>query len=127
MEIEIGNVPWTVELVDSPIIHEGKKVRAVCDGDERRIQIDSSLPPATRYHEFFHEFGHAIQFELDIHDAELLGREPLARLVALGFSNLKPFTLARIHIYLTQGIECDDLMMIGEKAVPIIRMDDLPN
>lgn len=125
MRIPVGPLSYELRLVDDPITLDGVRRRAICDGESRHILIDSSLTPDQRIVEFWHEFGHAIKFELDIHDTETLGHEQLARLMGIGMAHVSPFELCRIQIYLTRGIEADEILMHDRHAIPVVNSSAL--
>lgn len=126
MIIPVGPVPYELMLASEPIMFEGRRCRALCDGDERRILIDSRLRPRDRVIEFWHELAHAFEFELDIHETGSLGGESLARLVALGMAMMDITMLCRIHVYLRHGVEAAQITMHNGLPIPMFEIHEIP-
>lgn len=121
MRVPVGFVSYELQLVDGPIMHEGVQRRALCDGEKRTMQIDKSLTIDQRFVEFCHELTHAIKFELDVHDTETMNEESMARLMGMGMARISPKTWCLIHIYLTRGVEPDDVIMLGHQVIPVFK------
>jgi len=61
---------------------------------------------------------------MSVHESHALGDEPLANLIGLAMANLSARTLARIQIYLTQGIDADAVLDTPHLPgpVPVVRL-----
>ena len=72
-EVRVGSVYYTVELVDKPIIMNGRQCLGICDKYLHTIQLDPSLQDdQSLIQTFYHELAHAMMFERGI-DLQVLG------------------------------------------------------
>lgn len=72
-EVRVGSVYYKVELVDKPIIMNGKQCLGLCDKYIHTIQLDSTLQDdQSLIQTFYHELAHAMMFERGI-DLQVLG------------------------------------------------------
>ena len=72
-EVRVGSVYYTVELVDKPIIMNGRQCLGLCDKYIHKIQLDPSLQDdQSLIQTFYHELAHAMMFERGI-DLQVLG------------------------------------------------------
>jgi hypothetical protein len=72
-EVRVGSVYYKVELVDKPIILNGRQCLGLCDKYTHEIQLDPSLQDdQSLIQTFYHELAHAMMFERGI-DLQLLG------------------------------------------------------
>ena len=72
-EVRVGSVYYKVELVDKPIILNGRQCLGLCDKYTHEIQLDPSLQDdQSLIQTFYHELAHAMMFERGI-DLQVLG------------------------------------------------------
>ena len=72
-EVRVGSVWYKVELVDKPIIMNGRQCLGLCDKYIHTIQLDPSLQDdQSLIQTFYHELAHAMMFERGI-DLQALG------------------------------------------------------
>lgn len=72
-EVRVGSVYYKVELVDKPIIMNGRQCLGLCDKYIHTIQLDPSLQDdQSLIQTFYHELAHAMMFERGI-DLQALG------------------------------------------------------
>lgn len=72
-EVRVGSVYYTVELVDRPIIINGRQCLGLCDKYSHMIQLDPALQDdQSLIQTFYHELAHAMMFERGI-DLQVLG------------------------------------------------------
>ena len=72
-EVRVGSVYYKVELVDKPIIFNGRQCLGLCDKYTHEIQLDPSLQDdQSLIQTFYHELAHAMMFERGI-DLQVLG------------------------------------------------------
>lgn len=72
-EVRVGSVYYTVELVDRPIIMDGRQCLGICDKYNHMIQLDPALQDdQSLIQTFYHELAHAMMFERGI-DLQVLG------------------------------------------------------
>lgn len=72
-EVRVGSVYYKVELVDKPIISNGRQCLGLCDKYTHEIQLDPSLQDdQSLIQTFYHELAHAMMFERGI-DLQVLG------------------------------------------------------
>ena len=72
-EVRVGSVYYTVELVDRPIIMNGKQCLGLCDKYLHTIQLDPTLQDdQCLLQTFYHELAHAMMFERGI-DLQAMG------------------------------------------------------
>jgi len=93
----------------------------VCDSVACTIDVSDAVPSAKRMRIFAHELAHAIKEECDAHHATLIDEETHCELASMG-TLLAPKLLARVYIYLTWGIEVEDVMFIPgvEEPIPVV-------
>ncbi len=123
MKIPIGPHEYDLVLVRGLVEHPDGPAVAICDSDRQRILVSDTVPPWRRLSNFWHEVAHAWKRELDVHESSSLNDEPLANLIGLGMASMDLITIARIHVYLTQGIECDSVLVFPslKHPVPVLR------
>lgn len=119
LQFPVGPYTYDLALVDEPIFHHGRPCMALTLPDERRIKISAHVRPELRVALAWHEIAHAWRAELDIHEAESLGHEAYANLVALAMAQYDGKTIARLQLYLTRGIVADDVIIISGVSDPI--------
>lgn len=121
MQIHVGPFRYTLSLRRGYLRHNGQDALGLCHTDKRLIEISDATAPSVRITTFWHELGHAIKRELDITDALEIAEESLANLLGIAMAQLDARTLARVHIYLTTGMECDDVIMYpgGHAPIPV--------
>lgn len=72
-EVRVGSVWYKVELVDKPIMMNGRQCLGICDKNIHTIQLDPSLQDDQGLLQtFYHELAHAMMFERDI-DLQAMG------------------------------------------------------
>ena len=72
-EVRVGSVYYKVELVDKPIMMNGRQCLGICDKNIHTIQLDSTLQDdQSLIQTFYHELAHAMMFERGI-DLQVLG------------------------------------------------------
>lgn len=72
-EVRVGSVYYKVELVDRPIIMDGRQCLGICDKYNHMIQLDPALQDdQSLIQTFYHELAHAMMFERGI-DLQVLG------------------------------------------------------
>ena len=72
-EVRVGSVYYTVELVDKPIIMNGRQCLGLCDKGIHTIQLDPTLQDdQCLLQTFYHELAHAMMFERGI-DLQVMG------------------------------------------------------
>ena len=72
-EVRVGSVWYKVELVDRPIIIDGRQCLGICDKYNHMIQLDPALQDdQSLIQTFYHELAHAMMFERGI-DLQVLG------------------------------------------------------
>lgn len=124
MHVPVG--PHWYELILEPdyIDSGGEAVLGLCDPDRQQIRISAVAPPAKRLSLLWHELAHAWVRELDVHERPSYADEPLANLIGLAMARMTPRLLARIHIYLTDGIDADGVLDAPglPGPVPVVRL-----
>lgn len=55
---------WTVKTIDGLLNSEGEPVFGLCDFDNHKISLDSSLADTKLWHTFLHEMLHAALYSL---------------------------------------------------------------
>ena len=117
MHIPVGPHWYRLILVSGYCELDGEAVLGLCDPERQVIEISDRACPEKR-------LVIAWRRELDVHEAARLGDEPMARLVGLAMARMDARTVARLHVYLTQGIECADVMMSPglPGPVPVVRL-----
>lgn len=72
-EVRVGSVWYKVELVDKPIIMNGRQCLGLCDKNIHTIQLDPTLQDdQCLLQTFYHELAHAMMFERGI-DLQAMG------------------------------------------------------
>lgn len=124
MKVPVGPFAYEVQLVDHPLELHGRPCMGLCDSERQRIFIARSLSPQRRLSVFWHELAHAWKSEMDVHVAAAMEEESVCNLIGLAMTAMDPHLLARLHVFLTQGIEAEDVIFCLEsrRVIPVRRM-----
>lgn len=72
-EVRVGSVYYEVELINKPIVLNGRQCLGMCDKNTHIIQLDSTIQDEqSLIQTFYHELAHAMMFERGI-DLQVLG------------------------------------------------------
>ncbi|QQE12113.1 hypothetical protein JD969_01160 [Planctomycetota bacterium] len=126
MYVQIGPHKYRIILVKGIVRDEkGNGYCGLTYFDHHNIIISGDLPPSKRLSTLWHELVHAFLYELDITESDSHDEESVCNLIGLAMSHLDAMTLARLHVYMTQGIDCDSVMMSPNlnEPVPVVRMN----
>lgn len=123
--IPVGPFQYRLHLHHGYIILDGRQLLGACDSDNQRILISDISPPAKRLATFWHEAAHAWFAELNPGSHTKFDEETFCNVIGLAMVAWGPHLMARVQIYLTRGIEPEDVMIMpGGSPVPIIRVND---
>ncbi len=122
MHVPVGPFAYEIRLFSGPIPHPDGPAMGTCDTAAMLILISDCVPAGKRMSLFWHELAHAIKGECDVTLAPGLDEEAIANLMGLGLARLDARTLARVQVYLQQGIEARDVIMLPgvHDAIPVI-------
>ena len=120
MKVKIGPHEYRVLLVKGIIRdEEGNAYCGLTFFEHQNILISGDLSASKRLSTLWHELVHAFIYELDITESEAHTEEAVCNLIGLAMSHLDAMTLARLQVYMTQGIDCDSVMMSPRLSEPV--------
>lgn len=124
--VPVGPFSYRVRLIKGYVLASGPKGLGLCDVDRCEIIISDIPQIKKRISLLWHEIAHAWKWELDIHQSESLDDEATANLIGLAMAGTPVNLIARLHCYMTTGIECDDVMLVsGLPPIPVIHFVNL--
>lgn len=123
IEVPVGHLTYRVQLVAGTIPIAGYAAWGGCFPAEQVIKVSADVLPARRLAIFWHEYAHAVQQELDVHEAENWTPEPMANLIGMAMAQLTPHKLAMLYVYLTTGMTARDVLMFPDLPHPIPLVD----
>lgn len=125
MKIPVGPFLYEVRLVSGYVLDpDGRRCLGLTYPDRQLIEVSDVPPSAKRLATLWHEIAHAWKCELDITQADELDGESIANLIGLAMAAMPIKTFARLHCYVTRGVKCGDVMLLGGAChpVPILSM-----
>ncbi|QDU34057.1 hypothetical protein KS4_21190 [Poriferisphaera corsica] len=125
MEVKVGPHVYRIILAKGIVRDEaGDPYCGLTFFDHQTILISGQLKPSKRLSTLWHELVHAFAYELDIAQSDTHDEESMCNLIGLAMSQLDAMTLARLHVYMLQGIDCDAVMMSPklEQPIPVLQL-----
>ncbi len=120
MHITVGPFRYEIVVNQQPIRHpDGGDCHGLAWPDIHRIEFSMVAPAEKRLAVVWHEIGHLIKADLDIHDAGVMDEESMCNLIGLAMSMMSPMDLLRLHVFATQGIDAPSAMMCPGLPCPI--------
>jgi len=107
---------------NQPVV-DGQPALGSCDPVEQKIEVWSKLTPERRLTVGWHEIAHAWRDAMDIRPDLMLDDEAYAHLIGRAMAAMDVQLVARLHVYLTRGIDAAHVLMYpGHDAVPVLRI-----
>lgn len=125
MKVPVGPFSYEVILTEQPLEFKGRRCMGLCDSEAQKIFIARRLCPQRRVSVFWHELAHAWKCDLEIHCDETMEEEPICNMIGLAMTAMEPYLLARLHVFLTQGIETEDVIFCLDtrRVIPVMRIE----
>ena len=124
MKVKIGPHEYRVLLVDGVVRDPlGQAYCGLTNFDQQYILISGELEASKRLATLWHELVHAFLHELNITENPVHAEEAMCNLIGLAMSHLDAMTIARLHVFMTQGVECDSVMMSPRLPEPVAVFD----
>jgi hypothetical protein len=122
MKVPVGPFVYDVQLVDG-ITLNNRQCYGLTQPTAQVIKIDRNLRPDRRISVLWHELLEAWKAELDVHQTDEMDTEAIANLVGLAMAAMSPRMVAKLHAYMTTGIEADDVLITPafQQPIPILR------
>ncbi|MCC6679272.1 MAG: hypothetical protein IT445_00065 [Phycisphaeraceae bacterium] len=123
IQVPVGPVNYSLAIQPGWCELDGEKCFGLCDRDNLEILISGAAPPAKRLTTAWHEIVHAWMAELAPGSyAQALEEEGVCDIVGLAMAHMDARLIARLHLYMTRGIEATDVLMIRgcREVVPVI-------
>ncbi|WP_432797023.1 hypothetical protein [Poriferisphaera sp. WC338] len=124
MQVKIGPHEYRVILVKGTVRNGmGEAFCGLTHFDQQYILISGDMEPSKRLSTLWHELVHAFLYELNITDTPVDDEESMCNLIGLAMSHLDAVTIAKLHVYMTEGVECDGVMMSPRLKYPVAVLD----